>query len=85
MLETGLIYLADAEYLCRVDFNVTDLGMAAFDVMRGPRKGCLQPREKFYRAHFEVKMIMGATDVRFEAWNKGVKYGDNHVTIDWGT
>ena len=77
--------LADAEYLCRVEFDMTGLRLEDLETMKGPKKGLLKVQNrKYHRANFEIRMIIGSADLRFEVWFKGKRYGESHVSIDWG-
>lgn len=76
--------LADASYVCRINFNLTDLGLDKLEIKKGPSKGLLKLKhQKYYRATYETRVIIGAADLKIEAWFNGKQYGEEYVSVDW--
>ena len=75
---------ADAQHVCLINFNLSQLALDSFEPQKGPWKNVLKVKNRqYYRASYTIKVIVGAADLKFEVWYKGVLYGEEVVTVEW--
>ena len=78
------LILADAQWVCLINFDLSKLGLDSFESKKGPWKNVLKLKNRqYYRASYTIKVIVGAADLKFEVWYKGVLYGEEVVTVEW--
>ena len=76
--------LADAQYVCRINYDLSQLSLNQFQLKKGLwENGSKVKNGKYYRAKQTIKVIVDAADLRFEVWYDGVRYGDKVVTVEW--
>lgn len=76
---------ADAKENCRIEADLTSLGLDQLKVEKAPSKSLLNFKvQKYYRADFETRFIVGAADLKAEIWFKGKPYGEKYISIKWG-
>ena len=81
---TTKTYLADAQYVCRIHFDLTNLGLDKFEIKKSPSKNFLNlQKRKYYRAYCDTKIIIEAADLKIEVWFNGKQYGEEYVSVDW--
>ena len=75
---------ADANLVCHICFDLTDLGLDKLEARKGPTGKFFKRDQKYYRATFETKFIIGAAaDLKIEVWFKGRQYNEKYVSVDW--
>ena len=76
--------LADAQYVCQVNNDLSQLALDSVELRKGLWENGLKVKNgQYYRATCTVKVIVGAADLKFELWVKGVLCGDGVVTVEW--
>ena len=76
--------LADAQHVCRIHWDVSQLSLDIFELRKGLwENGSKVKNGQYYRADCTVKGIVGAADLKFELWFKDVLCGDEVVTVEW--
>ena len=78
------LYSADARYVCRLTVDLTSLGLDELEAKKRPNKHLLHLKsQRFYRADFETRILVGPADLKFEIWFKGKRYGENNISVKW--
>ena len=76
--------LADAQHVCLIHFDLSQLALDSFESKKGPWKNVMKLKDRqYYRASYTIKVIVGAADLKFEVWYKGVLYGGEVVNVEW--
>ena len=75
-------FSADSTYLCKVNFDLSDIPQKEFHCVKGPKKSMFK-HSKYCEANVEIRITMVATDLRFQVCFNGKEYGSSHVKIDW--
>ena len=76
--------LADAQYVSRIKIDLSQQALDSFELKKQPRKSGLKSKDRqYYEAEGTVKVIVGAADLKFEVWYKGVLLDEEVVTVEW--
>ena len=78
------ILLADAQYVCRINYDLSQLALDKFESRKGLWENGLKFKDRhYYRFNHTLNFIVGAADLRFEVWDNGVLYGEEVVNVEW--
>ena len=76
--------LADAQYVCQINNDLSQLAPDSFESRKGLwENGFKVKNGQYYRAICTVKVIVGAADLKFEMWSNDVLYGEEVLTVEW--
>ena len=76
--------LADAQRVCQINCDSTQLALASFVSRKRPRGNGLKSKDRqYYEAACTIKVIVGAADLKFEVWYEDVLCGEEVVTVEW--
>jgi len=39
--------------------------------------------QPYYEAEYDIKVIIGATDLKFELWFRNKQYGEKYLEVEW--
>jgi len=83
-LTTFWYLVAGAIKLCEVKSNLTGVQQEQL-VLREKRGTCFTRGYKFYICQFDVRVIVGPADLRFELWFGGQRFAGNHepIAVSW--
>lgn len=75
---------ADVEPVCTILSDLSKIDLNKMESKKVSSKILKFKRERYYEGDYDVKVIIGATDLKFELWLQGVKcMGGNEIGVEW--
>lgn len=70
--------------LCTIKVDMSAVGLDKFDAREAPDSSPGFEGRPYYYAPCQLKVIIGAADLKFEVWFKGIQYGEKYIDVEWG-
>lgn len=85
-LKTTKFTIADATHVCKLKADLNKLSLDVFEAKRSPGKMKIPifKGQPYYEAEYDIKVIIGATDLKFELWFRNKQYGEKYLEVEWG-
>ena len=70
--------------VCTVLSDLSKIDLKKLDAKKVSSKLLKFRRQRYYEGDYDLKVIIGATDMKFELWLQGVKcMSGNEIGVEW--